>query len=99
MNTPIYTARARVEGGRDNGRGWTPGGEVDLPLPKELGGKGDGANPEQLIAIGFAGCFEASMTLAAKRMGLPIDRVTDGAIDATATLIPPNAVCPWHGER
>jgi lipoyl-dependent peroxiredoxin len=90
VNSAIYTAEARIEGGRDKGRGWTPDGEVDLPLrlPKELGGKGDGANPEQLLAIGYAGCFEASMTAAAKRVGLPVNRVTDVAIDAKVMLIP-----------
>jgi Ohr subfamily peroxiredoxin len=90
MNNPVYTASARVTGGRDKGRGWTPGGEVDLPLrlPHELGGKGDGANPEQLFAIGFAGCFEASMTVAAKRVGLPVSLISDVAIDAKVMLIP-----------
>jgi osmotically inducible protein OsmC len=89
MKNPVYTARARVTGGRDNGRGRTPGGEVDLQLrlPRELGGDGDGANPEQLFAIGFAGCFEAAMTFAARRVGIPVEQVTDVAIDATVMLI------------
>ena len=89
MTHPVYIAEARVEGGRDKGRGWTPGGEVDLPLrlPKELGGAGDGANPEQLLAIGYAACFEASMTVAAGRVGLPVASVGDVAIDARVMLI------------
>ena len=89
MKNPVYTARARVTGGRSNGRGRTPGGEVDLQLrlPQELGGDGDGGNPEQLFAIGYAGCFEAAMTVAAQRVGIPVDQVTDVAIDATVMLI------------
>jgi lipoyl-dependent peroxiredoxin len=89
MPKTVYTAEARVEGGRDKGRGYTPGGEVDLPLrlPKELGGHGDGANPEQLFAVGYAACFEASMTVAAKRVGLPVASVTDVVIDAKVNLI------------
>jgi Ohr subfamily peroxiredoxin len=90
MSNPVYTAEARVEGGRDKGRGRTPGGEVDLQLrlPKELGGRGDGANPEQLFAIGFAACFEASMAAVAKRAGLRPRDVADVAIDARVMLIP-----------
>jgi lipoyl-dependent peroxiredoxin len=89
MKNPVYTARARVTGGRDKGRGWTPGGELDvqLRLPQELGGDGDGANPEQLFAIGYAGCFEAAMTVAAQRVGIPVKQVTDVAIDATVMLV------------
>ena len=89
MNHPVYIAEARVEGGRDKGRGWTPGGEVDLTLrlPEELGGAGGGANPEQLLAIGYAACFEASMTVAARRVGLPVASVSDVAIDARVMLI------------
>jgi lipoyl-dependent peroxiredoxin len=89
MNNPVYTAEARVEGGRDKGRGRTTGGEVDLRLrlPKELGGNGDGANPEQLFAIGYAGCFEAAMTVAAKQVGIPVRQVKDVAIDAKVMLL------------
>jgi Ohr subfamily peroxiredoxin len=89
MKNAVYTAHARVTGGRDNGRGRTPGGEVDLPLrlPTELGGRGDGANPEQLFAIGYAACFEAAMTVAAQRAGIQIAQVADVAIDATVMLI------------
>jgi lipoyl-dependent peroxiredoxin len=89
MKKPVYTAEARVTGGRDKGRGRTPGGELDvaLRLPKELGGPGDGANPEQLFAIGYAGCFEAAMTVAAKRAGLSVADIADVAIDAKVTLL------------
>jgi lipoyl-dependent peroxiredoxin len=66
-----------------------PGGEVDLPLrlPKELGGAGDGANPEQLLAIAYAARFEASMTIAAGRVGLSAATVRDVAIGARVMLI------------
>ena len=72
MKPSVYTAHVRVTGGRDNGRGRTPDGMLDLPLrlPKELGGTGDGANPEQLFAIGYAGCFEAVMIVGGQRLGI-----------------------------
>jgi hypothetical protein len=53
MSEALYTAQAHIVGGR-NGRGRTSDGQLDLDLrqPKELGGDGAGANPEQLFAIG-----------------------------------------------
>jgi Ohr subfamily peroxiredoxin len=56
---PVYTANATVTGGRD-GTGTTDDGRLDvkLDLPEVLGGKGgDGTNPEQLFAVGWAACF------------------------------------------
>jgi organic hydroperoxide reductase OsmC/OhrA len=52
----LYTAEAQVQGGRE-GRGRTSDGrlEVDLSVPKEMGGDGGpGTNPEQLFAVGYA---------------------------------------------
>jgi lipoyl-dependent peroxiredoxin len=90
MTKALYTAHAHVTGGRQTGRGRTTDGELDVRLrsPKELGGDGDGTNPEQLFAIGYAACFEAAMGVAARRMRLPADQVADVAIDSTVMLIP-----------
>jgi osmotically inducible protein OsmC len=89
MTKPVYTAHARVTGGREDGRGRTPGGELDLRLrlPAALGGDGDGANPEQLFAVGYAACFEAAMGVAAQRIGVAADAVRDVAIDASVSLL------------
>lgn len=90
MTKALYTARARVTGGRQNGRGRTSDGELDVKLrfPKEFGGEGGGTNPEQLFAVGYAACFEAAMRLAAQRIKLAVERVDDVAIDAHVALIP-----------
>ena len=82
----LYIAQARVTGGRANGHGRTPDGEidVDLRLPKELGGAGGGANPEQLFAVGYAGCFETVLSMVGRREELDADDVT---IDAKVMLI------------
>ena len=58
MAKVLYTANAHVTGGRD-GHGRTTDGEleVDLRVPKEMGGAGGGTNPEQLFAVGDAACF------------------------------------------
>ena len=65
----LYTAEAEVSGGRDEGHGRTSDGEleVDIRIPKELGGPGGGTNPEQLFAIGFASCFENAMKVVGAR--------------------------------
>jgi lipoyl-dependent peroxiredoxin len=64
----IYTTSAIAVGGRDGNTGTTDGRfEVKVSRPKELGGKGDGTNPEQLFASGYAACFLSSMQLLALR--------------------------------
>jgi osmotically inducible protein OsmC len=90
MTKPLYTAHARVTGGRQHGRGRTTDGALDVQLrpPKELGGEGGGTNPEQLFAIGYAACFEAAMTIAAQRIGLGVEQVSDAAIDSKVALVP-----------
>jgi lipoyl-dependent peroxiredoxin len=66
----LYTTSATAVGGRDGNTGTTDGKfEVNLALPKELGGKGDGNNPEQLFASGYAACFLGSMRYLARRGG------------------------------
>jgi lipoyl-dependent peroxiredoxin len=84
---PIYTAHAHVTGGRSNGHGRTDDGvlEVDLRSPKALGGEGDGTNPEQLFAVGYAACFEGALGAVARRERL---EVADVAIDSQVSLLP-----------
>ena len=84
---PIYTAHAHVTGGRADGHGKTDDGalEVDLRRPKEMGGEGDGTNPEQLFAVGYAACFEGALGAVARREKLEVD---DVAIDSSVSLIP-----------
>ena len=72
MTTPLqktlYTAKARVTGGRD-GHARTDDGllEVDLRVPQSMGGPGGGTNPEQLFAAGYAACFQSALGVAARR--------------------------------
>jgi Ohr subfamily peroxiredoxin len=58
-----YRALAVATGGRD-GETRTQDGSfsVKLAIPRELGGPGgEGANPEQLFAAGYAACFIGAM--------------------------------------
>jgi len=62
-----YRTKASASGGRD-GRAATEDGalQVSLSTPKELGGAGgQGNNPEQLFAAGYAACFLGAMKFVA----------------------------------
>lgn len=87
MSKTLYTAEAHVTGGRASGHGRTADGEleVDLRLPRELGGEGDGTNPEELFAVGFAACFEGALGVVARRSKA---ETGDVAIDSRVSLLP-----------
>ncbi len=82
----LYTAEAHVTGGRIAGHGRTNDGllEVDLRPPPELGGDGDGTNPEQLFAVGYAACFENALAAVARRQKL---EVGDVELDSKVMLV------------
>lgn len=58
----LYTAVATATHGRD-GRAVSSDGKLDLQLaiPVEMGGSGQGTNPEQLFAAGYAACFASAL--------------------------------------
>jgi Ohr subfamily peroxiredoxin len=87
MRDTLYTAEATVTGGRVGGHGRTSDGvlDVQLRLPKELGGQGDGTNPEELFAVGFAACFEGALGVVARRQRL---EAGDASIDSRVSLLP-----------
>lgn len=63
-----YTAVATAENGRD-GRVASDDGKIDVVVnpPKELGGSGEGTNPEQLFAAGFSSCFQSALGVVARK--------------------------------
>ena len=87
MPNVLYTAEAHVTGGRGEGHGRSSDGQLDvqLRLPTEMGGAGDGTNPEQLFAVGYAACFEGALGVAARRAKVDVE---DAAIDSKVTLTP-----------
>jgi Ohr subfamily peroxiredoxin len=87
MANTIYTAEAKVTGGRAEGHGRTSDGalEVDLRLPSEMGGQGGGTNPEQLFAVGYAACFEGAIGVVGRRAKA---EVGDVLIDSKVMLHP-----------
>ena len=87
MARVLYTARAHVTGGRQDGHGRSADGELDVRLraPKEMGGAGGGTNPEELFAVGYAACFESALGTVARRRHLDAGRL---AIDSAVSLLP-----------
>lgn len=74
-----YEAEGTAWGGRE-GRAASSDGRLDfqLSVPKELGGAGgDGTNPEQLFAVGYAACFHSALKGVARTEGVD---VTDSAV-------------------
>jgi lipoyl-dependent peroxiredoxin len=62
----LYTAHATTTGGRE-GSSKTDDGKLSVTLapPKEMGGNGNGTNPEQLFAVGYSACFMGAMKFVA----------------------------------
>ena len=62
----LYTAHATTTGGRE-GSSKTDDGKLAVTLapPKEMGGNGNGTNPEQLFAAGYSACFMGAMKFVA----------------------------------
>jgi len=84
----LYTTSATATGGRD-GRARTTDGsfEVTLGTPKELGGNGQGNNPEQLFASGYAACFLGAMKFVAAQ-GQHARVPADATVTATVGIGP-----------
>ena len=74
----VYTAESTAtEGGRD-GHVKSTDGKIDLDTrpPKEMGGSGEGVNPELLFSAGFAACFLGALRLVAKNNDVTLDDAT-----------------------
>ncbi|GAA2809735.1 MULTISPECIES: organic hydroperoxide resistance protein [Crossiella] len=72
----LYTAEATATGSGRGGEIVSSDGVLDesLSVPKELGGAGgDGTNPEQLFAAGYAACFNGALQLVARNNKTPVD--------------------------
>jgi lipoyl-dependent peroxiredoxin len=83
--TPIYTTTAHATGEGRNGHARSDDGLIDLELriPKEMGGAGGATNPEQLFAAGYAACFHSALKLVAGQAGAD---VTGTEVSATVGI-------------
>ena len=80
----VYTAHAVATGGRD-GTAKSDDGHLDvqLGLPKAMGGNDQGTNPEQLFAAGYAACFIGAMKCVAgtQKVQLPANTSINSAVN------------------
>lgn len=81
----LYTAEALATGAGRDGRVATSDRRVefDLAIPKEMGGSGDGANPEQLFAAGYAACFHSALQSVARAQKI---RISDSSVGARVQI-------------
>jgi Ohr subfamily peroxiredoxin len=79
----LYTAVATANG--REGRAVSSDGQLDLALamPPALGGNGQGTNPEQLFAAGYAACFHSALRLVGRQQKADL---TDSAVAARIHL-------------
>lgn len=79
----LYRAEATSTGGRD-GRSVSSDNKLEVKLapPKEMGGTGDGTNPEQLFAAGYSACFMGAMKAVAgkEKLTIPADAKITGKV-------------------
>jgi lipoyl-dependent peroxiredoxin len=70
----MYTATAHATGDGRNGHAQSDDGilDLDLRIPKEMGGPGGATNPEQLFAAGYAACFHSALKVVAGREKLDV---------------------------
>jgi Ohr subfamily peroxiredoxin len=73
----LYTAKVDVRSGRD-GSIHSDDGRLDarLAFPKNLGGDGNGTNPEQLFGAGYAACFGSTLAAIGKAEQIPLTNVS-----------------------
>ena len=85
----VYTAHATSTGGRDGGSKSDDGKlQVKLAVPKEMGGIGDGTNPEQLFAAGYSACFLGAMKFVAGQQKTVLPTATSISADVGIGPIP-----------
>ena len=97
----VYTAESTASGGGRDGHVKSSDGSIDLDTrpPKEMGGSGEGVNPELLFSAGWSACFLGALRLVARTEKITIDdasgitaqigfgRDSDGGFALTARLI------------
>lgn len=82
----VYTAEVTSSGDGRQGAATSADGVLDLKLtsPKEVGGSGEGTNPEQLFAAGWGACFHSALRLVARNAKADL---TDSTVTVSVDLV------------
>ena len=79
-----YTTKATTTGGREGRAILEDGGfGLAMALPKEIGGSGQGMNPEQLFALGYSSCFGSAILAMGRKHGVDTSKAS---VTAEVTL-------------
>ncbi|MEJ1230409.1 MAG: organic hydroperoxide resistance protein [Galbitalea sp.] len=81
----LYTAIAHASGGGRDGHVLSEDNRIDLDtrVPKEMGGSGEGTNPEQLFAAGYSACFLSAIHGVGRALKLD---TKDAAVSASVSI-------------
>ncbi|RDH12724.1 organic hydroperoxide resistance protein [Tsukamurella pulmonis] len=79
----VYTISSTATGGGRDGHVKSATGRIDLDTrpPKEMGGKGEGTNPEELFSAGYAACFLGAIRAVGRNE--KVDVPDDTSVDVT----------------
>ncbi|MGH3677033.1 MAG: organic hydroperoxide resistance protein [Mycobacterium sp.] len=97
----VYTAESTATAGGRDGHVKSSDNKIDMDTrpPKEMGGSGEGVNPELLFSAGYAACFLGALRLVARNDKVDLDDATgitaqigfgkdsEGGFGLTANLI------------
>jgi lipoyl-dependent peroxiredoxin len=86
----LYTAAAMSTGDARSGHVRSSDGQIDLDLavPKEMGGAGGATNPEQLFAAGYAACFHSALKAVSRQKKVEL---ADSSVSAEVGIGPNDA--------
>lgn len=89
MSKALYTAKALSTGGGRDGHVATDDRQIDLDVrpPKELGGSGEGTNPEQLVAAGWAACFNGALQMIMKKQKVDLTKAPEVRVECTLNSV------------
>ena len=81
----VYTAAAHATGGGRDGHVRSEDDRIDFDTrpPKEMGGSGEGTNPEQLFAAGYSACFLGATHVVGKSAGVD---TKDAEVSASVSI-------------
>lgn len=79
----VFNTESTATGGGRDGHVKSADGRIDLDTrpPKEMGGSGEGTNPEQLFSAGYAACFLGALRLVAGKSKVKLDDATSVSVD------------------